>query len=306
VSVDAGDGTPPVLLDLGTGCRMLGESLLRRFFPGEPIIAGVQPRDTHDPPHAPYPHPTTRVRFSAFVTHLHFDHVQGLPFFAPALRADVHMDVFGPVQDEPLGEVFGAFVQPPYFPVGLSELPAELTFSELADGATVEVGSARVHAREVPHVGRTLGYRVAVGGVTVAYLSDHQAPERNGRVLNEVSDAALDLCGDADLLVHDAQYTDAEFAAKAHWGHSTVAYAVEVARRAGVKRLALFHHDPTHDDDMLDRLGEETRKHVHGAFDVVVAAEGTQLSVGAAGADAIPLSPLAEPTPTVSDTPIGA
>jgi phosphoribosyl 1,2-cyclic phosphodiesterase len=226
------------------------------------------------------------LRLSAFVSHLHFDHVQGLPFFGPALRPDVRLDIYGPTQDGPLSEAFAAFVQPPYFPVGVGELPAELGFFELSDGGCVQAGSAVVRAREIPHVGRTLGYRIEVGGVSVAYLSDHQAPSRSGQVIPDVSEAALDLCSGVDLLVHDAQYTDAEFAVKAHWGHSTVAYAVEVAKQAGVRRLALFHHDPTHADDLLDGLGQEASDLAGGAFEVVMAAEDMQIrletNIGAA------------------------
>jgi phosphoribosyl 1,2-cyclic phosphodiesterase len=283
VSVDAEDGSPPVVLDLGTGSRRLGHDLVRRFFPGEELSPGTPPRDSHEPPHAPFAHPDTKVRLSAFVTHLHFDHVQGLPFFGPALKQEVHLDVYGPEQDGTLEEAFEAFVQPPYFPVSVSELPAELTFRALADGSTVEAGPAIVHAREVPHVGRTLGYRVEVAGVTVAYVGDHQAPAHDGRVLSEVSESVLDLCGGADVLIHDAQYTEAEFAVKAHWGHSTVAYAIEVARKAGVRMLVLYHHDPTHNDATLDALAGRAVEEADGAFDVVMASEDMQIHVEAEG-----------------------
>jgi phosphoribosyl 1,2-cyclic phosphodiesterase len=280
VTVDAGDGSPPVLLDLGTGCRRLGERLLQRFFPGASISAGAPPRDADGPAPAPVEHVGPRLALSAFVTHLHFDHVQGLPFFGPALRSDVHLDIYGPSQEVPFSEAFSAFVQPPYFPVGMSELPAEMALFEMSDRSVVQAGSAAVLAREVPHVGRTLGYRVEVAGVSVAYLGDHQAPYRDGTVLPEVSEAALELCSGADLLIHDAQYTDAEFAVKSHWGHSTMAYAVEVAKQAGVRRLALFHHDPTHGDDMLDRLGREAVELSGDAFEVLMAAEDMQIELG--------------------------
>ena len=134
--------------------------------------------------------------------------------------------------------------------------------------------------REVPHVGLTVGYRVEVGGVSVAYVSDHQAPATDGAVSWTVSESVLDLCDGADLLIHDAQYTEEEFSVKAHWGHSTLAYAVHVAKEAGAKRLALFHHDPTHDDRTLDMLGEAAEDSVSGgALDaIIVAAEGTTVS----------------------------
>lgn len=292
VTVESGDGSPPVLLDLGTGCRRLGESLLDRYFPGQGINPGAPPRDEHDPPREPTSHGDTRLRLSAFVTHLHFDHVQGLPFFGPALRSDVHLDIYGPAQDGSLEDAFGAFVQPPYFPVGLWELPAELGFFELADGAVVQVGAAVVKAREVPHVGRTLGYRIEVEGASVAYLGDHQAPSRDECVVPEVSEAALELCEGVDLLVHDAQYTDAEFAVKAHWGHSTVGYAVEVAKQAGARRLALFHHDPTHADDVLDRLALEAAELAGESLSVFMAVEGTTIDLAAGGRISLPSRPV--------------
>jgi phosphoribosyl 1,2-cyclic phosphodiesterase len=252
------------------------------------MSAGAPAHDT-DPatdPATPVPVPAehggARLALSAFVTHLHFDHVQGLPFFGPALRGDVHLDIYGPSQDAPFSEAFCAFVQPPYFPVEMNELPAEMALFDVSDRSVVQAGSATVLAREIPHVGRTLGYRVEVGGVSVAYLGDHQAPYCDGQVLPEVSEAALDLCNGADLLVHDAQYTDAEFAVKSHWGHSTISYAIEVARQAGVRRLALFHHDPTHGDDMLDLLGQKAVELAGGAFEVVTAAENMQIQLGGA------------------------
>ena len=102
----------------------------------------------------------------------------------------------------------------------------------------------------VPHVGEALGYRVTHGSRSVAYISDHQQPVGGPRI----ADGVWGLCEGVDLLIHDAQYTPAEFAKKSDWGHCTVEYAVWLAGEVGAKRLALFHHDPSHDDDMLDRL----------------------------------------------------
>jgi ribonuclease BN (tRNA processing enzyme) len=283
VTVDPGDGSPPVLLDLGTGSRRMGEALLHRFFPGATLPEGAPPRDEHEPPVEPPVHGTIRLRLSAFVTHMHFDHVQGLPFFGPVLRPDVHLDIYGPVQDGSLADAFSEFVQPPYFPVGVGELPAEVGFFELGDGGIVQVGSSVVKAREVPHIGRTLGYRIEVGGVSVAYLGDHQAPAHEGRVIPHVTEAALELAEGVDLLVHDAQYTDAEFAVKAHWGHSTIGYAIEVARQAGARQLALFHHDPTHTDDMLDRLALAAADLAGSSLPVIMAAEDMMLDLAPGG-----------------------
>ncbi|MEZ5374303.1 MAG: MBL fold metallo-hydrolase [Microthrixaceae bacterium] len=106
---------------------------------------------------------------------------------------------------------------------------------------------------EVPHCGRTLGYRIEAGGVSVAYVPDHQQP---GPDATEVAPAVLELARGVDLLIHDAQFDAADFAAKSDWGHCTVEYAVQVAAQAGARRLALFHHDPSHDDDTIDALAD--------------------------------------------------
>jgi ribonuclease BN (tRNA processing enzyme) len=215
---------------------------------------------------------------AAAISHLHFDHIQGLPFFGPALREGTVLDVYGPAQHgASLADAFAAILRPPYFPVPVAELPAEIRFHEVGD-EDLQLGEATVRARRIPHVGATCGYRVEAAGASVAYLSDHQAP----RDFDSVDPSVLELCAGVDLLIHDAQYTDEEFSRKAHWGHSTVAYAVRVAARAGVRRLALFHHDPTHDDSQLDALGEKARELAEATgVDVTVASEGLELEVGA-------------------------
>ncbi len=111
-------------------------------------------------------------------------------------------------------------------------------------------------ARTVPHCGETAGYRIEIGGRTIAYISDHQGPA----TLDRVDERVLELCDGADLLIHDAQYTPEEFEEKMTWGHCTVDYAVLVAREAGARHLVLFHHDPAHDDDALDVLLEGARR----------------------------------------------
>jgi ribonuclease BN (tRNA processing enzyme) len=127
-----------------------------------------------------------------------------------------------------------------------------------------------VRIRPVPHCGPTIGFRIETGGQSIAYVSDHQAPLS----LRGVADSVLELCDGVDLLIHDAQYTPTEFREKAHWGHCTVEYALLVAKEAGAHRLALFHHDPAHDDDDLDRLLRNARRisDASGGVDEVVAA----------------------------------
>lgn len=240
-------GEPPIILDLGTGLRSFG--LLQPDVPFDGV---------------------------AFITHLHWDHVQGLPFFTPVLRPGGRLRVHGPRPEQhvTLADAFGGFMTPPYFPVTVEQLHGEISFVDLDDGDRVEVGSARVTARAVPHVGLTHGYRIDWDGVSIAYVSDHQQPEDGSF---DVADAVLDLCDGADLVIHDAQYTVDEFAVKSNWGHCTIEYAVHVARKAGARTLALFHHDPTHGDERLDCLLGGARGIAGADLDVVAAAEGTTI-----------------------------
>jgi len=240
-------GHDPIVLDLGTGLRLWGETM---------------PLDG-------------TFRGHALVTHVHWDHVQGLPFFVPVLRPGAQFHVYGPAPSPPgtqtLAECFEHFISPPYFPVRIADLPGAIEFHTVRDTEIV-VGDAKVTVRDVPHTGVTNGYRVEQDGATVVYISDHQMPMDGS---HEVADSVLELCDGADLLIHDAQYTPEEFATKRDWGHCTMEFAVHVAAEAGVKRLALFHHDPTHDDDFVDCLVARARLVAGKRIDeVMAAAEG--------------------------------
>jgi phosphoribosyl 1,2-cyclic phosphodiesterase len=242
------ENQPPIILDLGTGLRSFG---------------GTQPTDGS-------------FRGTALVTHIHWDHVQGLPFFPPADRTGAQLDIYGPVHPEgTLAECFDGFMRPPYFPIRFRDLRGEYRFHDVAD-CHFRIGEAEVLVREVPHTGPTLGYRVTWDGATVTYISDHQAPIG----LDSIPDTVLELASGADLLIHDAQYTRAEFAEKAHWGHCTTDYALKVAQEAGARRLVLFHHDPAHTDREMDRLLAETKALVNGRGPkVLAAAEGMRLKL---------------------------
>lgn len=250
VSVEV-EGQDPIILDLGTGLRMFG------------ACPGLTGTTAH-----------------ALLTHLHWDHVQGLPFFGPLHHHDTSLTVYGPGDGsaESLGACMARFMAPPFFPITADELPGRVQFVDTLD-ADFSIGDTEVMARSVPHTGPTAGYRVTRNGVSVAYLPDHQEPVDDKRY---VAPGALELCHGADLLIHDAQLTAEEFTAKAHWGHSTPEYALEVARQAGVKTLVLFHHDPGHDDDAVDVICEETRRlAAPDGIEVVAAIEGLKLTLPA-------------------------
>jgi phosphoribosyl 1,2-cyclic phosphodiesterase len=250
-------GAAPIVLDLGTGLRLYGEALDGSVSGSEEPFAG-----------------------HALVTHLHWDHVQGLPFFAPLLRPGSRLDIWGPAPaGRTLREAFDQFMGPPWFPVGVDDLPGTIEFHDLTEG-TVTIGDAEVQVVAVPHIGDTLGYRVRLaGGPEVVYLPDHQQP-LDGSL--DVAPEVVELCRGADVLIHDAQFTPEEFAEKAHWGHCTVEYAVTVAALAGVRRLVLFHHDPAHDDDALDALLAAARAlpAAAGIEEVLAAHEGLTINLG--------------------------
>ena len=238
----------PILFDLGTGLRMYGASC-----PMDGSFAAT-----------------------ALVTHIHWDHVQGLPFFPPVHVPGGRLDVYGPEQDDgPLGDVFGELMRPPYFPIRYSELGGDVRFHGVT-ADTFSVGSRKVTVRPVPHKGPTVGYRVDAARASITYISDHQAPLS----LDTVADGVLELADGVDVLIHDAQYTPAEFERKSDWGHCTLDYALLVARTAHAKRLVLFHHDPWHTDDDLDKLSDELRERAAGTGVAVEAAyEGMVLEL---------------------------
>lgn len=227
VVIDAPDHDP-IVLDLGTGLRSYGAEL---------VAAGR----------------ADGWRGDVLLSHMHWDHVQGLPFFTPLHHAASAIAVHGPVHPEgSLAEVFERFMGPPFFPIRPSDLPASVTFHDVEPGPFA-LGDAKVTAARVRHTGPTLGFRVELADTVVVYVPDHGPGCSTEHPDDHVPVEVVDLCAGADLLIHDAQHTVEEYPAKRHWGHSTVDYAVEVARRSGVRALALFHHDPTHCDASVDR-----------------------------------------------------
>jgi ribonuclease BN (tRNA processing enzyme) len=251
-------GEPPLILDLGTGLRELGRAL------EHPLKAEGVP-----------------LRANALLTHLHYDHILGLPFFSPLRDPGAVLDVYGPSQEgTTLQEVLASVVQPPFFPVHMGEFRGEINFHDLDGSGGLALGGITVMVRSIPHRGHTLGFRVESAGRVVAYLPDHQAPVDR----RSIADGVLELCAGADLVIHDAQYTDDEFVNMSDWGHSTLAYAVHVATEAGARRLALFHHDPSHTDKEIDRMLARVRRlgAQYRLDDVTAASEGWTIDLGKA------------------------
>lgn len=249
VSIEAA-GHDPIVFDLGTGLRPWGCDMA----PGDPIT------------------------LHALVTHLHWDHVQGLPFFVPLQHSETEIHIYGPGDgDLDMGATFGRFMCPPYFPIRVDDLPASVTFNDVHH-RELDIDGTEVMVRPVPHCGKTNGYRVTRNGITVSYIPDHQEPI--GRP-TDVAASVRELCDGADVLIHDAQLWADELTVKSTWGHCTPEYAVEVAAQAGVRTLVLFHHDPSHTDDDLDAMTSRiaelgTRRGIEA---VICATEGLKLSV---------------------------
>lgn len=217
-------GEPPLFFDLGTGARYFGTTL---------------PQDG-------------TFRGTCLLSHLHWDHTQGLPFFTPLLHEGAELDVYAPAQEDgrSVADVINTVIRPPLFPVTIDQLPGMVRFHDVAD-EEFRVGSFKVMSRMVPHVGPTLGYRIEWGGRSIAYLSDHQQPHDGSFA---VSEGARELIEGVDLLIHDSQYTPSEFEKKATWGHCTIDYAIWLAGHCHASRLALFHHDPSRSDVALDEV----------------------------------------------------
>ena len=246
------EGEAPIIFDMGTGLRFYGQQLVDEAAP----FSG-----------------------SILLTHMHWDHVQGLPFFFPAHIPGAKVDIYGPSDEgRSFGEAFGGLMSPPYFPITPSDLGGGVEFHDV-DCSDFAVGNAKVMARHVPHTGVTNGYRVEWDGASVAYIPDHQQPADP----KSVAPGVLELCADVDVLIHDAQYTPEEFAQRSDWGHCTVDYAVEVAVQAGAKELVLFHHDPAHNDQWIDELlaGARDVAGSNPGLKVTAAAEGSTMELSA-------------------------
>ena len=248
LELTAPDGTQ-IILDCGTGLRVLGSRWAAR-------------------------NPETHI----LVTHFHWDHIQGIPFFAP-LYSESNRFHFYSFRSKHLGhdslqQVFETQMAMPYFPVDMSAMTAKKRFMEVSGGESFCIGENRITARHLNHPQGCLGFRIETPGGTIVYATD-----------NEPGDAKLDaelqqLAADADILINDAQYTPEQLATtRRGWGHSSWREGVIVARAAGAKTLVLFHHDPDSTDRMVDGLLHQAREEFDSVF---AASEGMVITLGSA------------------------
>jgi phosphoribosyl 1,2-cyclic phosphodiesterase len=203
-----------------------------------------------------------------FVTHTHWDHIQGLPFFTPIYSPAYEMKIYGP---RPLEGTLEAAVlhqmQYQYFPVRGVELQARLSFHDL-DQEAADLGEVKVATKPMNHPIRVLAYKVGYAGKSVVYTGDNEPyydifldaklPDTQfiarSQFIKQCQDGVIEFVRGTDLLIADTQYTDEEYAQKRGWGHCSVSHVLELAQHAGVKRVAMFHHEPTHDDAALAKM----------------------------------------------------
>jgi phosphoribosyl 1,2-cyclic phosphodiesterase len=249
VEVRGHDGTY-LVLDAGTGIRRLGNSIV------------------HDV-----------ARIDIFLTHLHMDHVQGLGFFRPLYRPGQEIHIWGPPSPTlTLHARLSRYFSPPLFPVRLRELPCRLALHDVPE-APFTVGEFEIRGDFVCHPGPTVGYRITEGKLSAAYVPDHE-PGLGAAELpaDRAWVSGYDLCAGADLLIHDVQYTEEEYADRVGWGHSSVRRAVEFAHAVGARRLVTFHHDPSHNDATCDALLEQARG-ISAKVQIAAGIEGASFDV---------------------------
>jgi phosphoribosyl 1,2-cyclic phosphodiesterase len=231
------------IFDAGSGIRPLGQSLAAEF-KGQKLSVNV------------------------FLTHFHWDHIQGLPFFLPFYKIDNEMTFHGASAMGHLQERLQGQMSKPYFPVSM-DVGAHRNFVEL-DPGELKLGSLRIHPFPLNHPQGASGYRIESSTGSIVYATDLE----HGHA--KLDSVIREYCQGADILVYDCNYTPEEYASHTGWGHSTWRAAVDVAKDAGVKRLIIFHHDPWHNDQMMDAIVAQAREHFD---DVLAATEGWAVEV---------------------------
>jgi phosphoribosyl 1,2-cyclic phosphodiesterase len=234
--VEVSCGGERIILDAGTGIRNLGHWMIRK-----------------DVAHA-----------TMMLSHTHWDHINGFPFFSPAFRPERSFHVMaGHLRGNKIKDVFAGQMNNPYFPVPLTAMKARMTFEDFVAGDTFFLGdgrSIRVRTAALNHPDNATGYRIEYQGKSVCYVTDTEhvpnAPDQN----------ILGLIEGADLVIYDSTYTDEEFPAKVGWGHSTWEEGIRLCEAAQVKSLAIFHHDPDHEDMIMEVIESQARARWIGAL----------------------------------------
>jgi phosphoribosyl 1,2-cyclic phosphodiesterase len=222
-------GKDYLICDMGSGLRCLGQQIMTEHGPGHPNV------------------------YNFFMSHLHWDHIMGFPFFPPAYFPGNMIRIHG--CHATMEEAFRRQHSDPYFPVRWDQLGAEIAFIRLKAGQAYEINGFRVTAKRQPHPGHSYGYRFEKDGKVAIYSTDAEH-----KLTSEAeTQAMVDFYRDADLVIFDAMYSMADMVTmKEDWGHSSNTIGVDLCLRAGVKHLCMFHHDPVYDDEMIYTVLQET------------------------------------------------
>ncbi|NNM04708.1 MAG: MBL fold metallo-hydrolase [Gemmatimonadetes bacterium] len=254
VEVAAGDER--IILDAGTGIRLLGERLREEQSPNDVTL---------------------------FLSHFHWDHIQGFPFFAPGCDPESSIRILAPSPERTDAEsIMRAQMDPAHFPVPYDELSAEINYHTLSEEGWQEA-ETRVTALRVRHASPTVGYRVEAFGRSLVFVPDNELVGGEYSTPDGWMDRMVTFASDADILIHDAMFTAEEYQSREGWGHSTFSQAFELAERAGVKALQFFHHSPHRSDAELDGITRHFREKAEArglGMDVQAAEEGARLVLG--------------------------
>jgi phosphoribosyl 1,2-cyclic phosphodiesterase len=264
-----------IILDSGSGLRLLGMKLMEE---GKNIAGHI------------------------FLSHTHWDHIQGIPFFKPGFVKGNSFTIYAARDEENrLNEVLAGQMEYRYFPVKLEDMGAHISFRELKEGEVISIGTATISTSPLIHTSKTLGYRIEAEGRSIAYCTDSEpyyhsfAKESEmareeihcaelGRTVKGAPDlSSLEIARDVDLLIHDSQYDDDEYLEKVGWGHSSAMQALSIALMANCKMLALFHYDPNYSDEKIDLMVKRCKEVVSRmGRDLLVfgAAEGMEIEIG--------------------------
>ena len=218
-------------------------------------------------------------RIDVLLTHLHLDHIQGLGFFSPFYDPAVEVHIWGPASNNSLHSRLSRYLSPPLFPVLLRDLPCKLILHEIQN-SSFEIGHFKIESRYIIHPGPTVGFRVTGRRSVFTFIPDHEpALGAMGLQADKKWISGFDLAEQADLLLHDAQFSAEQYKKKFGWGHSSMDDACKFAMLTGVKHLLLAHHDPSHTDVMLNELFRELQEKSNYTFRYELAREGTNIEL---------------------------